>query len=478
MKKNNNTEKVVLNAKNISEALKKGTEQSIQALLNEAISNIIKESDDEDEEDKDDAEDLEDASSEKGTATSEADEESEEEKTDSDTEEVINDEDDEEWSDFDDLKVGDDEYDATEEDDDTALRIYNKLDDDDEIVVTPDDEGTYEFSIEDGGDYVLDLGDDLDTMDDTESEFDIDLGDEAEDESEDLDIDGDLDDEAEGEGEDLDFELDLDDEDEDEGEDFDIEVDLDDEDEDEDEDFDIEVDLDDEAEDELDEEKQEWTNAYQKNVMPGLNVNEPANAKATYSMDGGVPTGNGRPYGRVGDGDPFGNANEATNIGGQSQHRSSSKNYIPSGRRDYTQTRNASAAGEKINEAIKQLRSLKNENKQYRKALDSIKKSLKEAAVLNVTLGQVVKILCENSTTKSEKQSIVERFSNVKSITECKSLYNRISKELNENKKPMLTIEKTFTAEPSKVLNETTIYNKVEDNPSLDLMNRMNNLWK
>ena len=30
-------------------------------------------------------------------------------------------------------------------------------------------------------------------------------------------------------------------------------------------------DLDDEAEDELAEEKQEWTNAYQKNVMPGLN---------------------------------------------------------------------------------------------------------------------------------------------------------------------------------------------------------------
>ena len=66
-----------------------------------------------------------------------------------------------------------------------------------------------------------------------------------------------------------------------------------------------------------------------------------------------------------------------------------------------------------------------------------------------------------------------------KTIAEGKQLYNSISRELNEAKKSPISIEKTFSTKSSNALNETTIYNKsTEDNPALDLMNRMNNLYK
>lgn len=475
MKKNNNTEKAALDAIKISEALKKGTEKNLQSLINEAISNVIKESDDDDDdketekdEETKETKETEEIASEKDTAAdSEEDDVTPDDESDmgSEMDDEESEDADDEWSDFDDYKVGDDEYDVTDEDDETALRIYNKLDDSDELVVTKDGEGNYEFETEDGNEYVIELPDESlfpETEDDDVEDDDVDIDFGGEDEEE-FDLD---DDDAESES-DTDFELELDDEDNEDDEDFELELD-------DEEDFD----------DELNEEENFIVNDYQKNPFPGLKMNEPANSSATYSMDGGAPKGTERPYGKVGDGDPYGEANEGTNVGGRVQQHTTSKSNIPSGRREYVhpQTlRNASAAGERvenINEAMKKLRALQNENKQYKKALSAIKSSLKEAAVLNVTLGQVVKILCENATSKSEKKSIVERFNKVKTIKECKSLYETISRELNENKRTVVNIDKGYTTNSSKSLNETTIYSKENDNPSINLMKRMDNLWK
>ena len=42
-KKNNTAEKTILDAEKITKALKEGTEKQLQSILNEALSNIIKE---------------------------------------------------------------------------------------------------------------------------------------------------------------------------------------------------------------------------------------------------------------------------------------------------------------------------------------------------------------------------------------------------------------------------------------------------
>lgn len=468
MKKNNNTEKAVLDAQAISESLKKGTENVLQTLINETLSKYINESEDENEEDFE----VEDVDTEEPQADDEPAvdaEDGEDAPADFDAEGA-----DEEDSDLDDFEVGDGEYDVTGEDDETALRVYNKLNDDDEIVVTDNGDGSYEFEGEDGQEYVIELPDDfgVEPEEDAEVEFDVDFDDEDED---------------------ADIELDLDDD-----EDDDVDIEIIDDDDLGDDDVDIEI-VDDDEDEMLNEENLGYTDSYQRDVMPGLNVNEPANSKATYSMDGGVPKDAKKPWAGKGNPKPFGakkdeldecgimgdvDLEEQQNVGGMVQQHTVSKSNVPSGREDYVpdDSHEVSAAGDfkgQMQEAMRQLKQLQKENKQYKQAIKSIKESLKEAAITNVNLVQMVKLLSENSSTKAEKKSIVERFTNVKTIAEGKNLYNTISRELNESKKSPVGIEKSFTAQSSKVLNETTIYKKNnEENPSLNLMNRMNNLYK
>ena len=50
MKKNNTTEKSILNAEKLTKALKEGTEKTLQSIINEAIGNLIREDEDKDPE--------------------------------------------------------------------------------------------------------------------------------------------------------------------------------------------------------------------------------------------------------------------------------------------------------------------------------------------------------------------------------------------------------------------------------------------
>ena len=59
MKKNNTAEKTILKAEKVSQALKEGTEKTLRSILNEAVSNAIKD-DDEDEDITDDSYTVED----------------------------------------------------------------------------------------------------------------------------------------------------------------------------------------------------------------------------------------------------------------------------------------------------------------------------------------------------------------------------------------------------------------------------------
>ena len=143
MKKNNTTEKSVLNAQKISDALKEGTEKTLQKLINEAIDNIILEDEDKDGEDAsfdeeeiatDDSFEVEDVESDEDTKeTDEGDEES--------TEEASDEDENDEWSDFEDFKTDDNDYDFTGEGVDASeklLKIFDMIDDGDRVIVTKD----------------------------------------------------------------------------------------------------------------------------------------------------------------------------------------------------------------------------------------------------------------------------------------------------------------------------------------------------
>ena len=183
--------------------------------------------------------------------------------------------------------------------------------------------------------------------------------------------------------------------------------------------------------------------------------------------------------------DDGGSIEEATNVGGAVQQRSKgSKSHIPSGRKKYGPypKNNVSVAGEyegDININIKQesMRRKHNqivaENKEMKKQLKKLTGMMKEAAVTNMSLGQIVKLLNENSTTQDEKQEIYARFNNVKSIKESKDLYNTISLELSKKNKMNINESKQYSVESSQKINENTIYASKDLMTSLDLMHKI-----
>ena len=114
------------------------------------------------------------------------------------------------------------------------------------------------------------------------------------------------------------------------------------------------------------------------------------------------------------------------------------------------------------------------ENEELKSALGKFKSVLQEAAVTNVNLGQIIKLISENSTTKDEKKEIISRFgTEAKTIEQSKSLYESISRDLKKNNTMNINEEKQFTANGSKMINETQIYQSKDLLDSLDLMHRL-----
>lgn len=448
-KKNNTAEKTILNAEKITKALKEGTEKQLRNLLNEAVANIIKEDEDfeevEDEVVADDGYEVEDVDTEVPSSEDETPEVEGEEAEVEDTEDA-----DDEWSDLEEYKVGDNDYDFTGVDGETALKVYNKLNDDDEIFVTKDEEGNYEFKDEEtGAEYVIEL-----------------------------DAEGDAD-AAEGEDEEIELDIEIDDEEPEFGteEDEEIEIELGDEEDEEDVDFEEETD---DEEEPLNEENLGYTDSYQKDVFAKKpNMSEPA--KGMNDWDEGVPTGAEKPWAGKGNMKPFGEKTEMDEnvTTTKSQKRNTvAKTMAPnSGEEEKPEVpKSVSVAGKQISESqvkkiVEAAKAIQAENKLYKESIDKIKQSLYEAAVLNVNLGKIVSLLVNETTTKEEKQNIIERFNGVKTIKEGNALYESIKKELNGSTKKTPIMERQISMAPS--LNETTIYTQ---NPSLNLMERMNGL--
>lgn len=516
MKKKNTAKKTAINAQKISEALKEGTQKSLQDMLNEAISNTLMEAEKDEEDPKDsEEEDVENAEDEDGYDVEDVDtEDAADNEDDEDNAECedgecdVDDEDEDDWSDMEDYKVGDDAYDFTGVDGDDVLKVFNKLSDDDKIFVKGDEDGDYDVDDEEtGADYVIELGDDADLSDeddiDEDEGIDVDLELDGDGELGDEDLDGDAETEFE-----IDADDDTDDEDLDDDAEAEFEIDADDEDLDDDDETEIEiedgdddevdVDLGDEDDDDLlNEEDLGYTTTYAKDVMPGLNMNEPADSKTTNDWDDGAPKGNKRPYSgyenkksnlftnKVNEGvdecGSFGGNGEIEeNNTGKAAHRTTKKGFGKLNNQDVKRHHSEDGEFKSLSESVRLYNAAKKiqaENKQYKTAIDSIKKSLYEAAVLNVTLGQVVKLLAENTTSRDEKKAIVEQFGKVKTIQESKALYESFTRQLNEsNKRGGFILDKSYGNKQS--LNETTLY---QNNPAISMMSRMDALdkmWK
>lgn len=468
----------LLDYENLANALKKNTSSAVRELLGEAVRDtykkILSESEDEKEEDEKEyeVEEEKDTDSEK---TNEAEKsEGEDEETTKVTEEaededgselgtetevepmaqdaevednaeveVPNSEDEGEWAEFDQYKVSDDEYDFSTAQDEDIVKVYKLLKDTDQVLVNVNKE-KQTVTINDnesGNEYLLDLGSMIDggetNVEDTS--------------------DGEINDDFDNMNESIVFEVALNEYDSHVG----------------------------------------YTDNYQKkDVMTNPGMSEPG--KNVEDWDAGLPKGTKKPWASKGSSAPFNECgdgeavideedemmDEATNVGGFVQQNSTSKSHVPnsSGRK----ARNSSVGGVKTkstseprystNESkmIARVKKIESENKQLKEALTKFRSVLSEAALINYNLGQIVKLVSENTTTKDEKKSIIERFGNeATTIEESKKLYATIARELQN--KPMMDLNesKQFTANGSKQINETPIYKSEDLMQSLDLMHRL-----
>ena len=130
----------------------------------------------------------------------------------------------------------------------------------------------------------------------------------------------------------------------------------------------------------------------------------------------------------------------------------------------------------------KQLRKMVNrlydENKQMKSIVPELTKKLNESMVINASMGYIVRLLNENSTTMDEKKQISERFTKVNTLEEGKKLYETISNELkNVNKRNdvngIINSQLAESKQAKQNLVETTMYKSQQVNETLNFMKRL-----
>lgn len=257
-----------------------------------------------------------------------------------------------------------------------------------------------------------------------------------------------------------------------------------------------------------------YTSDYQKETaMTTPDNHEPANPKTTYSMDGGVPTGTAKPFANQGDKAPYdekvneeaefevetdeeqvnevasttennptvrgtGMTHANTNSKGK-KFRSSSEG----GQRVKGTGENTYSGGE-TNESLdfkRKMNKLYEENKQMKAIIPELQKKLMESMVINSSMGYIVRLLNENSTSVDEKREISARFSKVNTLDESKQLYQTISEELKKvnkgnNVDGIFNSQLAESKQAKQSLVETTMYKSEKVNEALDFMKRLDNI--
>ena len=458
----------------LAETLKENTQTAVKDLLSETVRNeyakILNESDDVDDFDTDEVEDTSASTisdeSDKGDGIDDTSESDSEEETDDEGEgdtavgdgtedtEPTKDEDGTEWDDFEQYKVGDNEYDLTKAKDEDIVKVYKLLNDDDQVVIHKDND---KVNIKDN---------------ETGTEYIIDLGAKADDNDEDEDLLKD-DDNMNESTENL-YELVL-------------------------------------------EDNLGYTDDYQKkNAMDvkNLRVADGKDAK-DWGSKGVRSRGDQKPWSglkgrKQKDSGPFnekpkdedtiievaldeihtntengplrrGVTATAASSSGKNRWIGRNLRTAKNGQTKGTGTAAYSGEGgegdvnEEMEKVVKENRQLKKNMKNLCGYLKEFKTTLKEAAVTNLNLGQIIKLLSENTTSKDEKKEIITRFGKeAKSVEQSKQLYESISRELKKAGKMNITESAVISADSSKKINEKPIYQSEDMKRTLDLMNRVN----
>lgn len=518
----------LLDYTNLSDTLKENTTAAVRDLLSEAVrdtySKILNEDEKEDSDDYD-VEDVDDDSTatddtdtslddandddelDSGDTTDDDSSDTDDQAADDDDDNVVSDsgvddngdltgataatgsdDDGDEWQSFDKYKVSDDEYDLSNAPDEDVVKVYKLLNNDDQVVVNKTDDNKVNIKDnETGAEYLLDLGDDTDAdtvdtsfgEDDDHSDDDAYIRDDYAEDGMDYDPDDDEDNDDDKMNESRLFEIALDE-------------------------YDSHVGYTDNYQDKDplksnipvadDKDKNDWGSKGLRdrgNSKPWSGRKNQDDkpftaAKGKTVEEEDIPEG--------GDADASvdnGDLEEATNVGGFVQQNTTSKSHVPnsSGR----SARNASKGGKKIKgtatprysaqaeetvqeakRAIKKASKIFRENKELKTALGKFKSVLEEAAVTNVNLGQIIKLISENTTSQDEKKEIIARFGReAQTVEQSKALYESISRDLQKNKKLDITESKQYGAESSKRINETQIYQSKDLLDSLDLMHKI-----
>lgn len=268
-----------------------------------------------------------------------------------------------------------------------------------------------------------------------------------------------------------------------------------------------------------------YTNDYQHKTAMTVDSNkETANPKTTYSMDAGVPKGTEKPWAQDGDRQPYDNdVNEGVDecgtvfeieqdgeemvdesghtvtqnnahvrgVGGTEANNSSHHKFARNGHieaQSPTNMTNGRGTGdgykEASNESIefkKKVNRLWEENKQMKSIIPELHKKLMESMVINASMGYIVRLLNENSTTVDEKKQISERFTKVNTLEESKKLYETISDELRSvnktnNVNGIINSQLAEGKQAKQSLVETTMYKSEKVNDALDFMKRLNKI--
>ena len=257
-----------------------------------------------------------------------------------------------------------------------------------------------------------------------------------------------------------------------------------------------------------------YTDDYQKETaMTTPNNDEPANPANTYSVDKGVPTGVKKPYpGNSGNMDPFGeevnetegcsgddcileielddDVDEATNVGGFVQQNTTSKSHVPNsdGRRarnqskggEYTGTQVPRYSNEEINRIKQKANAIFMENKELKAVIPELKSKIEESIVINYNIGKAVKLMTENTTTRDEKKTIIQKLSTARTINEANEVYKKLDAELKSTHKMdnLSNVSGSQLAESRTNIVETPMYQSDDLSETLSLMSRMENLYK
>lgn len=266
-----------------------------------------------------------------------------------------------------------------------------------------------------------------------------------------------------------------------------------------------------------------YTDDFQnKTAMTTPSNQEPANPKATYSMDGGAPTGDGKRWANKGDNKPFTASKSEDGVNEEQEFEIEIEDGCEGGKCDgeekvnetmttqeegpynrgagmvHTNTndkaakgRNASAGGEKasgtadnsyskaqLENIMRKANAIFRENKELKALVPKLQQQMMESIVINKSMGNVMKIVMENTTSINEKKGILKRFTGVKTIEESDKLYQTISEELKREGKTMNmnNVMNQQLAESKNKMVETPMFQSEDLSKTLDLIQRLNKI--